>query len=80
MKTMEMRRDDEHKEDVVPRLIFETLCKRVRREMRCSHRRRRPPLKDKTRRTWLSLSSSSDGASMQDVARMTVMTECGIHL
>ncbi len=80
MKTMEMRRDDEHEEDVVLRLIFETLCKRVHREMPCSHRRRRPPLKDKARCTWLSLSSSFDGASMRDVARTMVMMEWGIHL
>jgi hypothetical protein len=36
-KTMETSRDDEHEEDVVPRLMFETLCEGVRREMCCGH-------------------------------------------
>jgi hypothetical protein len=39
---METSRDDEHKEDVVLRLMFEMLCKGGRWEMRRGHRRRRP--------------------------------------
>ena len=42
-KTIKMSRDNEHKEDVMPRLMFESLCEGVRREMRRGHRRRRPP-------------------------------------
>ena len=39
---METSRDDEHNEDVVLQLMFETLCEGVRREMRRGHRRCRP--------------------------------------
>jgi hypothetical protein len=36
-KTTKTSRDDEHKEDVVPRSMFEMLCKGVRREMHRGH-------------------------------------------
>ena len=90
-KTMETSRDDKHEEYVVPRSMFETLCKGMRREMRHGHCRcrplpaaagrlcRPPPLEDEAPPAW-SLSSSSDGASLRDVARMTATTEWGIHL
>jgi hypothetical protein len=43
MKTREASRDNEHEEDVVPRLMFKTLCEGVRRKVRHGHCRRRPP-------------------------------------
>ena len=43
MKTREASRDNEHKEDVVPRLMFKTLCEGVRQKVRHGHCRRRPP-------------------------------------
>jgi hypothetical protein len=90
MKTREASRDNEHKEDVVPRLMFKTLCEGVRRKVRHGHccrrpppaavGRRRPPPENEARPVWSLLSSSSDGASPRDVARTMATTERGIHL
>ena len=61
-------RDDDHEVDVVPRSMFETLCKGVHREMRRGYRRgyrrHRPPPEDEARPVWSSSSSSSDGAEV----------------
>jgi len=42
-KTIKTSRDNEHKEDVMPRPMFETLCEGVRQKMRRGHCRRRLP-------------------------------------
>ena len=66
---METSRDNKHEEDIVPRSMFETLCKGVHQEMLCGHRCCWLPLEDEARPAWSSSLSLSVGTSLWDMMR-----------